>query len=1142
MNIPNTNHTNNTTTNVAISTVEQSGELQGRVVTDISECPELTTICSLITDVLNIQRKDHSAYDEKLTQLFSVITPHSIAALPQSLQTQLRVSTLNEDIKNFLKLQTAYKEKQTATIIELENKFGNTGRQNLIRQTLRIRAYSDSTLSLAITHYNNIIGDTLCLDTFPTSLSITECKERISIIEHTHQETPTNRNKPWALLTGRIRLEEHYWDGLFDPRLTTISLDDFDEAACTFFAEFYGISNWQCLWIIGELYMRLYHSYQEYKTLQPGPSNERHSEREHQQKELRDLLSYLLSEAGFLQEHYDTICDLLFHHVSSPLGSFITSVNTAINYANAVVKLERCLGDLEKPANASTEQQNQYIATARALIQNIEAILDTEAVPQHLLDLMVDVTRNTTYNAAFVMRYTAALKRLQAQGIDAATRLQLIWDLSADIPLKTTQLHKLYPECGALVSQICYATLIRSTSQDSSRFTFLQSIVGADTVAFQLTTDECNTLYTQLREHIRDFDTKIPDHATVVARLHTDMDVCRYIQRYNNTPRTIVAHSTRITILNKILELSTAFTFGWNLLNTMDEQYELILEALYHGLTTNTHPFYLTDNLSANTYPFYLTDNIDAIIRIGRYHAKGIVKSSLTGKFRSYLQRCYPLSQEVMTQIECMTAYYLLDHYQCEAERTSTPEQLSPIHSSMRTCLHDIYKAAHQIDQQQYKTLLSHLADPPILDSRPRMKRLINEVTTGEFECNFFYKLSDDHYNRVRYNSSIAPLAATINSDSALRTGLVTLFNSIPFSRLQLRLDAKTMTQESATTDLNKYIDSINNMACLIGAPPEANIEARREFWGNVKNPILHVISYLESTQLPFQELTTKKIKLLATIISGAGFCATRYIADAIDLYQQIVLNKPITFESVIARELSGIREANAHIISEGEAHQFMALLRLAGQELAIPGTETLGRYDDPFYTQTQLYGRYENNRAALKKRFEELYTPFALASCIRQEVGPQGREDARELFRKWCYDTVRVPDTWGKDRKVEDWGRYFDDIQDLDTAKNRLQELREAKDAGAFLSSHRIQRRNNETAEQALLKVHSIRIQANETAAQAIERCMVEVLKLAYLDTQIYETPPVQWTLENRPLHLKVKISFIADMLARMGLLQALE
>ncbi len=496
-------------------------------------------------------------------------------------------------------------------------------------------------------------------------------------------------------------------------------------------------------------------------------------------------------------------------------------------------------------------------------------------------------------------------------------------------------------------------------------------------------------------------------------------------------------------------------------------------------------------------------------------------------------------------EIQCVAFLLLLVKYK-DDRQWATSEILAQlrrkereVYKSLKECSANMGSARSaaciaRIQRHLPHALQSQEYFPQSREFKESIRAIIHAFTTSELEYNMHYSISADHYERVRLDDSIPPLPATVaDPDTALREGLSSLFNAIPFSELQGQLHDRTTTRETTLERLTTYMNNVITLAPLLAAPnPTTHLEQAQSFWGSIKQIIIHIIFHIrtleqQQPQSP-EKIKKKKIELLARLISSVGHCGGRYKADAVTLYQEVVVGVPKTFLSAIAGELNDVREANARILSTAaeeamESHEYMGFLRFVGHELAIRGTPAASeRYEDPFLTQTRIYATYNNNRAALRAHFETLYTPFTIISCIQQAVGPMGSQDTRDLFWKWCYDNIPIPQDWATRRERSDWGNYYDDICAMDAAKLEL----------ACLSSPE--------ATTKYLKSQGIQCKRDQTPEQAIVACELDITKRAYLDAHMYELHPREWSMTNRAAQLRVKHAFIAKILVQIGIISS--
>ncbi len=486
--------------------------------------------------------------------------------------------------------------------------------------------------------------------------------------------------------------------------------------------------------------------------------------------------------------------------------------------------------------------------------------------------------------------------------------------------------------------------------------------------------------------------------------------------------------------------------------------------------------------------------------------------------------------------LQCVAFLTLLQKYK-EEKQEASPEEYIQLQTREREVFQALNSTATLIGKEDFNTFMLDLQT-----HRPDMRDLITALRTEEFAYNMDYRLSVDHYERVRFDDVIPPLPASIiDQDGAFRDGLINFFTALPLAELQAQL---TTPRENARETLSTYINNVITHAPISGAPNPINQpEEARAFWGKIKQTIVHILIYLndaeqKATELPHNteeakqvrdkaltNLKKKKIQFLATLIDSVGHCGGRYKADAVDLYQQIVTNRPVSFETVIFRELNNMREANARVLSltgvenaGDEPHEFMGFLRLVGHALAIRGTpKAEERFDDIYFAGTRINREYANNTQRLRQRFEKMYTPFNIITCIQQEVGPGANVDNRNLFRDWCLTNVPVSVYWGGasgSRDLSDWGMYHDDITSIDTARQQLRDQRS--------------RAAEPSVQRAVLQRHGIPIVANQGIDAAIDAHEAKIKKEAYIAREAYEAYPND---------MRVKQAFIAKILVQMGL-----
>ncbi len=509
---------------------------------------------------------------------------------------------------------------------------------------------------------------------------------------------------------------------------------------------------------------------------------------------------------------------------------------------------------------------------------------------------------------------------------------------------------------------------------------------------------------------------------------------------------------------------------------------------------------------------------------------------------------------------EICSCAYLLRLHKCQTQLTTAPEAERPRIRRLQLKMWKGLQGTHEASQ--YRDCMNRLRS-----CKPEIRPLFDAIGRGELFCNILCALSPDHYTRVRLDDVIPPLPS--NANTVFGDGLTNLFDTIPFNELQPQLENTAMTQEAALTATATYSTNVINLAPITGAPnPQTKPAEAHQFWGEVKGRMIHILAHLtdaerRAAELPhntveaattrskaLRDLKRKKIQLLASIINCVGNCGPRYLGDAIDYHLDIVVGKPRTFETAIARALNDIRENIAKTLSRSsadngmETHEWLGFLQLVGQSLAIRGASAV-RFDDPF--RINIRARYQNNPSALLKRFEEQYTPFTIISCIEQEVGPSGRQETRELFQEWCNANIQPPGDWGKSRSQNDWGSNLEIIRDLDTAAVKLRELKALgtspapEEIARFLSALTIIKGPNETAEHALLKKYNVQLQSGETAEEAIQKAQAALQKETYIGWFFYKVPRTEWTESNKQEHWKVKRQGIINCLVRLGILTSL-
>ncbi len=690
-------------------------------------------------------------------------------------------------------------------------------------------------------------------------------------------------------------------------------------------------------------------------------------------------------------------------------------------------------------------------------------------------------------------------------------------------------------------------------------------------VAMHMSADACQTL----RETLN-LNQSFPDIPDTV---HDQMKYLRCIQQLHDLPTTADQMETRTQCLHDIVSISLAGNMieqQRHMLATTPEGRDLLrnsyaakLEWQYRELKI------ITQNLQIADRP--VQTSIEAIqnsalyILVRALHQIQELETTirqmnildykiLAPNTLATLTERYP-SGIPHEEIECMT--YILLLAKCETDRQhASPEELVLVNERRHEAFTHLSRIA-TTNASQFTTYIARTQR--VLESGTdsdeqvpinSIRNVINSLSISEFGYNARYSLSTDHYNHVRLDDTIPALPSTVNADTTFREGLTAFFDEISFEELQAYLTDTNMTRDTARSALTTYIQNVLNRAPLFGAPnPTTHPEQARAWWDEITHTIVNVIVHIRHLQPGSQqsetEIQKKKKNLLATLIGSVGMCAGRYRADAALLYQQIVLGTPVSFVTEVNRQLNALRENNARNLSVRDAedegmqpHEYIGFLRLIGRELAIPGTELAARSDaDIQFTQTRMYRRYGNNTPALRKRFEEKYTPFTIISCIAQEVGPRGSQQMRDFFWKWCYDHMPVSQYWGMTKERSDWGNYYEDICGIDLTRKRLREIRRCPSPDAidtYLKGQKIQRKSTETPEQAVLRVSLIPYKSPEEIDVAVNACESDIQKRAYLDHHMYELPPSQWTQANRAEHLKVKLEFIAQMLGQMGVLRS--
>ncbi len=768
------------------------------------------------------------------------------------------------------------------------------------------------------------------------------------------------------------------------------------------------------------------------------------------------------------------------------------------------------------------------------------------------------------------------------------------------------------------------------------------SVLQLQEVTKHMSFDQCRELMDAMREHIPDFATRFPNAVTTYHKLNTAMDYLRQVKLIatSTSPQDLasmvdlIATSTspqaQATHLTGIREVMSRPSFNYRqfvdmvkaaAINDSDARemirniFKVSLELKFEDLRNAG-----SNVIEQNRILFEISDLLveahelqnDIRLLLGDIPASQILddEATLGVLFERYYPSTSPSPALRLEEIECTKCLLLLQRYRTAQEVTSRDE-LAQMRARQQEVVATLGRMAVRMGDERYTALTTRLQA-----YRPEMQSIITYTNTDEFKYNTSYSLSANHYNVVRLDDTIPALPSTVNADTTFREGLFAFFNEIPFEELQTYLTERDMTLDTARDTLTRYINNVMNMAPLFGAPnPVTYREQARAWWNEIKDTIVHVILYIQNLHPPEHsetEIKKKKKELLATLIgaatrigTGPEPCGGRYRAEAALLHQQIVLGVSVSFTSEVNRQLNPLRENNATILSvmaaqdvAGQPHEYIGFLRLIGHELAIPGTQLATRSDaDISFTQTRMYERYGNNTAALRQRFEQMYTPFTIITCIEQEVGPQGSERMRGLFWEWCYAHVSVePASWGITRSPDDWGGNLEAIKEHDAAKRVLREIRERLEINAtpeaideYLLSVGIEREVdeegevNETVLQAVLRTYSIPRQRdavlheirrlartntspekideylrangiiraeNESAEQAVRRQYPDpvsdeevyasiitseraLTRVAFMERVVYEELPSRWTPANR---LKVKRDFIAKMLAQMG------
>ncbi len=662
-----------------------------------------------------------------------------------------------------------------------------------------------------------------------------------------------------------------------------------------------------------------------------------------------------------------------------------------------------------------------------------------------------------------------------------------------------------------------------------------ECILQLDTLVTQMNPEQCSAL---LRDYYPDINTSFPmiDYFSYLFTLHCfdalsatpeDRERMRLLNKYPN----VNEYGTAIQDAHEVIAASPA---GRQLLRKFCAYH---LESMYERLAATTvnkaEQNGIIDEMSA-----ILVMNRQLHMMLRDMHV--LDNEILDNTALTTLSQRYPstIQQE---ELECMTSLSLLQQYKTEKQNAS-PEEYIQLQTREREVCTTLSSVAARMGGERYSSWLAR-----IQTYKPTMRNLITAIQTEDFIYNMSYRLSPNHYDRVRFDDVIPPLPASIiDQDGAFRDGLINFFTALPLAELQAQL---TTPRENARETLSTYINNVITHAPLTGAPnPTNQPEEAKAFWLKIKQTIMHILIHFNDAEQKATELVhdtdeakkardqaletlkKKKIQFLAALIDSVDMCGGRYKADAVDLYQQIVTNRPVSFETVIFRELNNMREANARVLSltgvenaGDEPHEFMGFLRLVGHALAIRGTpKAEERFDDIYFSGTRINREYANNTQRLRQRFEETYTPFNIITCIQQEVGPGANVDNRNLFRDWCLTNVPVSVYWGGasgSRDLSDWGMYHDDITSIDTARRQLRDQRSRSDIIDPL------------AEQAVLRTHSIAMQPHQGIDASVDAHEAKIKKEAYLAREGYEAYPND---------MRVKRAFIAKILVQMGIISS--
>jgi len=364
----------------------------------------------------------------------------------------------------------------------------------------------------------------------------------------------------------------------------------------------------------------------------------------------------------------------------------------------------------------------------------------------------------------------------------------------------------------------------------------------------------------------------------------------------------------------------------------------------------------------------------------------------------------------------------------------------------------------------------------------------------NEYDVNVRLKLTPDHFARSFLDITVPPRP----SSGTLNT-LIAVFDATDFEEAGVTDELQRLVETSDRGQLKAMLQGL--IATLNAEQAKERTKPQNQQHNTAVATLL--LSILE--KLPSQD-NRVRAQALVSILYASQYCITRKLFECFNVYQKVVLGKPITFDSQLMTALGRYREL---LYQSGvpplqqSIHLYDSLVHYAGKKLGIPGSGIYSELEDPYPALSRELLKEDHVQLFLAS-----YKPSEILVCVKKAI--KENEDFRGGFFKWAYAMYSVPNEWGVARpEIQAYEKVRQELQaQLKTGQDRKAILR-------FLQRHPeapLQPEEHESYEQAIDRAKENErktLYYNETLFDDVNRWQVKegVLERIMTDKRMLET-----------------------------------